>query len=355
MDLPALAEMLRSKGRNKDTILAHINPREAALLKRHGGSGTINPDTGLPQFDDGEGFDAYAGGGADQIAAQNAANQAPSEPVSPTYDVVNQQGQFTPTQADTGVPVQVGQSYTPGGDQFSAPGRSADVLDKFGQTTPYTAPLGGNEFQQASSAFPTLTPAPTPVSPGVISPSGASGGGDKSTDYAKLAAALGLSLPGAINTLGKAAVAAPLGVYAANQAKQGAQQIQAAQQQQQNIAQPYQTQGQNLVAQSQAGQLSPSSAQAYQAAQARLNQDISNRGGVGAQQAAAQEAAIYQTLLDNQYKYGLNVMQIGDNISLGAIKTGLQLDQQLQTATTNFYTNLASIVAGGGVAQPQRG
>ena len=46
-DLPALAEMIRSKGRGRDTMLAHITPREAALLKRKGGSGTINPDTGL--------------------------------------------------------------------------------------------------------------------------------------------------------------------------------------------------------------------------------------------------------------------------------------------------------------------
>jgi len=41
---------LASKGRGGDTMLAHINPQEAALLKAHGGSGTINPDTGLPEF-----------------------------------------------------------------------------------------------------------------------------------------------------------------------------------------------------------------------------------------------------------------------------------------------------------------
>jgi hypothetical protein len=31
-------------------MLAHINPQEAAMLKRMGGSGTINPDTGLPEY-----------------------------------------------------------------------------------------------------------------------------------------------------------------------------------------------------------------------------------------------------------------------------------------------------------------
>lgn len=45
-----LAEILRRQGRNGDTILAHINPQEAEMLKSIGGSGTINPNTGLPEF-----------------------------------------------------------------------------------------------------------------------------------------------------------------------------------------------------------------------------------------------------------------------------------------------------------------
>jgi hypothetical protein len=47
---PALAEMIRQQGKGHDTILAHINPLEAMMLKQMGGSGTINPVTGLPQF-----------------------------------------------------------------------------------------------------------------------------------------------------------------------------------------------------------------------------------------------------------------------------------------------------------------
>ena len=41
---------LAARGRHGDTMLAHISPEEAALLKARGGAGTINPDTGLPQF-----------------------------------------------------------------------------------------------------------------------------------------------------------------------------------------------------------------------------------------------------------------------------------------------------------------
>ena len=64
---------LASKGRYGDTMLAHINPEEAALLKSRGGAGTINPKTGLPEFY------MYAGYGlSDQatLDAQKAAEKA---------------------------------------------------------------------------------------------------------------------------------------------------------------------------------------------------------------------------------------------------------------------------------------
>jgi hypothetical protein len=48
--LAEAAEMLRRQGRGGDTILAHINPEEAKLLKSIGGSGTINPSTGIMEF-----------------------------------------------------------------------------------------------------------------------------------------------------------------------------------------------------------------------------------------------------------------------------------------------------------------
>ncbi len=41
---------LASKGRYGDTMLAHINPQEAGLLKAMGGAGTVNPQTGLREF-----------------------------------------------------------------------------------------------------------------------------------------------------------------------------------------------------------------------------------------------------------------------------------------------------------------
>jgi hypothetical protein len=48
--LPAMAERVQDAGRRGDTMLAHITPEEAGILQLLGGSGTINPETGLPEY-----------------------------------------------------------------------------------------------------------------------------------------------------------------------------------------------------------------------------------------------------------------------------------------------------------------
>lgn len=50
VSLKKKAEQVRRAGRDGDTMLAHITPREAQALKAMGGAGTINPATGLPEF-----------------------------------------------------------------------------------------------------------------------------------------------------------------------------------------------------------------------------------------------------------------------------------------------------------------
>jgi hypothetical protein len=71
--LADVGQYLASKGRGGDSILAHITPEEAAMLKRRGGSGTINPATGLPEFKGG-----VVGGALDAIggAVQGVVNIA---------------------------------------------------------------------------------------------------------------------------------------------------------------------------------------------------------------------------------------------------------------------------------------
>ena len=48
--LRPIAAAMADQGRYGDTMLAHISPREARVLKQMGGSGSINPNTGLPEF-----------------------------------------------------------------------------------------------------------------------------------------------------------------------------------------------------------------------------------------------------------------------------------------------------------------
>ena len=50
VNLHEAAQKLQRAGRNDDTMLAHITPEEAMLLKSRGGEGSINPATGLPEY-----------------------------------------------------------------------------------------------------------------------------------------------------------------------------------------------------------------------------------------------------------------------------------------------------------------
>ena len=327
MDLPALAELLRSKGRGKDSVLAHITPKEAALLKRRGGRGSANPETGLLEFDD----------GVDTTPIEQAPVQTTEQPTpapSPTE---------TPTQDTSGgYGISTGAPQTP---LFTGAPEAGTLVSQ-----PYNPDLSATTQYGIQAAPPSITPSglaqtqPFGTIAGTPTPTVDTGTTKAPQSFTDK---LGSALTDPTN-LARLGLTTGLGLFGASQARKAAQQGQAVQGQEQAIATPYQSQGQTLINQAQAGQLSPASQQAYQAAKAQLAQAQATRGGVGAQQAANQLANIYQTLLNNQYTYGLNVMQIGDNISLGAIKTGLQLDQQLNTATTNFYTTLAQMVGGGG-------
>ncbi|UOF81591.1 hypothetical protein [Bacteriophage sp.] len=337
IDLPALAQIIRAKGRGRDTVLAHITPKEAALLKKRGGSGTINPDTGLPQFDD------FVG---DISAPQDVA------PVSPVYDISQPGGALTQVAGGQG------QQYTAGGAGYAP---TADIPAPTDQTyinaqnyNPIVSrelsgpiPQGQAIPQGTGTVYAPTTLTPIQLGQAAVgespypqpAPSAPTTPTQAKTDQEKV---LGMSP----DTLARLGLATGLGLYGTTQARKAAGQVQAATGEQKALATPYQSQGQELVRAAQAGELTPSSMQSYKAAQAQLAQQVSGRGGVGAEQAATQLEALRQNLLQNQYNYGLQVSQIGDNIALGAIRTGMQLDQNLNAASNQFYTSLASIAAG---------
>lgn len=54
--LAQAARQLQAAGRGGDSMLAHINPKEAEVLRRMGGSGTVNPNTGLREYKSGGGL-----------------------------------------------------------------------------------------------------------------------------------------------------------------------------------------------------------------------------------------------------------------------------------------------------------
>lgn len=87
----ALAQMLQTFGRGRDTILAHITPEEAKLLKKRGGAGTTNKITGLLEFEGGEGDGGSGGSGGSSSgdsggeggssgASEGSGNGSPSGP-----------------------------------------------------------------------------------------------------------------------------------------------------------------------------------------------------------------------------------------------------------------------------------
>jgi len=315
-DLAAIAAMLSSKGRGNDTLLAHITPREAEILKAAGGSGTTNPDTGLLEFYDD--FEAMPSSQAEFAQAQQAAEPAP------TFDTGGFVGvQPRQTIADT----QAAEDLRAGPAAGAVPaGQEITAGPLTGQTVYAPSQLSPMDLNRISvGATPEQQFKPTGTTPP-----------QEKSFFDKLTT----------QDMVRLGLAGGLGIYGATQAKKGAEQARQAAEEQKAVGAPYQAKGKELIRAAESGELTPTSQQQLQALQARLAQGAESRGGVGAAQVAAQAEAYRQQLLAQQYNLGLQVSNIGDQIALGAIKTGLAADQALNQASTNFYTNLAAIGAG---------
>ena len=150
----------------------------------------------------------------------------------------------------------------------------------------------------------------------------------------------------------------------------------------QGMAQPLMQQFTQLTNLTNEGKLTPANQQVLDAAKARLAQEASSRGGVGAEQAQTQVDRLYQTLLAGQMTQALQMYQMGspgvvkgletglagtqaandyqvkglqtaldaaqlaDQYQAEAIKTGLTNDAQARTSMGNFYAALAGVLAG---------
>lgn len=342
-DLKEIARMLSKKGRGGDTMLAHITPKEAALLKDSGGAGTVNPDTGLLEFYDGDyrisdyaDFDApdVQTGGYRTRQPINVAQEAAQ--LEPSYSFA-----MPRSMPDQSFASPANINYSPAPIDFDTPAQTSPR--QFADT--YYNPTG---FSPAPVVAPDTYPyqnVEMPAQPSLVDKA-LIGPAKSAFEYLKENVS-----PSEALRLGTAAFGAVQGRRAMQEAQRQREQSVA---EQRALGDPYKKMGSELQRQAQSGEMTPQSAQAFQALRAQLAQGVETRGGVGAAQAQAQLEMFRNNLLQNQFNYGLQVSQIGDQIALGAIRTGMQLDRQLLEANQNFYTNLAGFAVGG-IPQGQQG
>jgi hypothetical protein len=339
LTLPALAQVIQSKGRGPDTILAHITPKEAEKLKKDGGAGTINPDTGLPEFYE-DYYTPTDTGGYPSFMSSSLPEYTPTETYAPDFSFTG--GGYEPDY------------YTGGGYDFSpsavsaAPEAPSAYIDgiRFGETQRELQPIESlmdlrtSAGERPGVGIPQLPREAIEIPRGGVTQD--RGFTEKLKEY--------LTNPEVLGKLGIAGIGAITG---AKTAKKAREQGQAGKKEIQDIAAPYAVRGRDLVGRAERGELTPSNLQAYQAAQARLSQGVESRGGVGAAQVATQLASLRNELLQNQYDYGLKILGISDNIALGAIKSGLEADRYVNELTGSYFKNIAATVYGSAVQPPR--
>jgi hypothetical protein len=293
-DARKLAKLLQAKA-PEGHMLAYINPREAALLKAHGGSGKPHADTGIPSFEE-EGF-------GESVSGDYSQPYQPPEIITGAYPVEASYVQPPTSSGSFGTDLQ---------------------LSSFPKEMPVvTSTAAFNRAQQELQGLGEKTP-------------------EEKSVIKQLSEKTGLKE----ETLGRLGLAGGMGLLGARAAGAAARSGQAGAEQIRALAAPYQQQGAELQAQARRGELTPQAMQSLQAAQAQAAQGVERRGGVGTAQATAQIEQLRQQLLQQQYDYGLKLSGIGDNIALGAIKTGLEADRYVQNMNNSFYQNMAYIASG---------
>jgi hypothetical protein len=335
-DVRQIARLLQAKA-PENHMLAYITPEEAQLLKDRGGSGMPDPETGVPSF--APAYDYGAGYG----------NSYTQQEIEPSTEPVQVRTDF-PSVTNVDISAPVGQSETSQG-QFAVPTGvnlygSSSQLPTYDRQSTFSdiipTPTYTGDMSQFAGAFPvgTLDRAPGPSGP-VYQIDTSRPAADKGV-MERLSEATGMGKE-SLARLGLAGIQAIIGAQASRKA---AEQGQRGRAETQALAAPYQAKGAELQRQAQAGELTPVARQQLQAIQAQVAQSASARGGVGAQQSAARVEAIRNQLLQQQNDYGMKLTSIGDQITLGAIRTGLQADQYANQLTSSYFNNIMRTLAG---------
>jgi len=309
-DLRKIAKLLQGKGRNGDTILAHINPDEAALLRDYGGSGDINPETGLMEFEGGpdastdEMYDTGYGFAPVQDSREVMPNPLGDQPVAPS--LLSQPLNFEPfvPRISESTPVD---SYR----------NTLDVLN--------------NIDNPAARVFTGQTPGGMYTLPGEAGTEPAATEGFLSGLSKNDKLRLGLGLAGGVQT-----------ALTARKARQGAQEYA---NQIRGLGQPYAQRGQAELSAAQRGELSPVGQQQLDAMRARAAQAQAQRGNVGAAQAQRAEEELRQRLNAAREDFGLKLTGIGDQYTAKAIQEGIRADQEIASLYSSYFGNLMKMAA----------
>jgi hypothetical protein len=331
LDMAGIAQLIRSQGRGNDTVLAHITPREAALLKASGGSGTVNPMTGLPEFQEEE-FDFDIGFGPGAYNPPVQAEEIQGATFTP------EQNAFFGYGAD--IPMDLGDNQTAPQVDFS----QMDIGFGPGEFQPPTAPqeiqgMGPEQFARFASPV-TPSQLATPQAPSFLERAGT-----------EIKDRLGKAKLEDILRVGGMA---GLGALGATRSRQGQQQAQNIQGQLQQMAQPYYQTGQDYIQRGQTGALLPAQQQQLDAMRAQSRQQQARAGTTSGTMAQQSEAAIArqadlfrQQLVD----YGFKLTGIGDQITKGAVQAGYSASQDAQNAASQFYRSMFSLLPGVGSTQ----
>ena len=299
-----LAEMLRQMGRGRDKVLAHITPEEADMLMQAGGSGSINPNTGLPEFQPMGDYDFDLGGYEDIQAAS---------------------------------PDIYGYGYGQPGE-YQAPPAYESSLGAFGAAPMRFAETGAQEGFRELPFTPRAQPAPAVVSPlapmsqistrpvaPIEQPSFLERTGQKLEQFAR-------EKPTTARLAGAGTNLLLSGLLAR---RAGREREAFAQELRQNAA-PYAQAQQEALQRAQGGGMTAAQQRAFDIAQARARQGLSGQNlGTGSAAAGIQsgQAARARSLARQEsFDEALNLAKIRDSYLREAARQELQADADLANA-----------------------
>lgn len=329
-----LAEMLRQMGRGRDTVLAHITPEEAQMLKDMGGSGTINPDTGLPEF-----LDIYGGDfGAERsydVEAQPEGFYGGQEPTMEEFQRAQPPMDMTGFRQPTGFEQAMAPQPMPAGMQFDY---NLPPATEFGGITgPFERPPLG---PFAREALP-----PQPEQPGLAqrAETGLKNVQDILNRYPRVASALGASAQGIA------------GLISARRQREAAQR-QATQLRE--LGRPLREQGESLRQQALSGVLTPQQARDQEIARARMRQAGAQRGVTTGTQAQMIEnqlqrarAELSQTNLENAFRQ----LNLGNRYEEAALLGALQADAEYNRDFQDLAGMIGNMIMQSSANQPPQG